>query len=135
MCIPAGTAARGERTGWTGDASAAAESELFDFDTAAFFTQFLAQIQRLQCDDGTVPSCIPNTDPHRDGQPPPLPCNGAEGDPSWGTVYPTVAWGAWKYYAATQTARQHYPSLLRYAAMLEAAVNKTGLANIFCEWG
>ena len=135
MGIPAGTAARGERTGWTGDASAAAESELFDFDTAAFFTQFLAQIQRLQCDDGTVPSCIPNTDPHRDGQPPPLPCNGAEGDPSWGTVYPTVAWGAWKYYAATQTARQHYPSLLRYAAMLEAAVNKTGLANIFCEWG
>ena len=37
MGIPAGTAARGERTGWTGDAAFASESELFDFDTAAFF--------------------------------------------------------------------------------------------------
>ena len=100
MGIPAGTAARGERTGWTGDAAFASESELFDFDTAAFFTQFLAQIQQLQCGDGTVPSCIPNTDPNRDGVPAPLPCTGAEGDPSWGTVYPTIAWGVWKTYGA-----------------------------------
>ena len=92
MSIPAGTAARGERTGWTGDAAFASESELVDFDTASFFTQFLNQIQGLQCSDGTVASCIPNTDPDRDGQPKPLPCSGAEGDPSWGTVYPTITW-------------------------------------------
>ena len=61
-------------TGWTGDAAFASESELVDFDTAAFFSQFLVQMQQLQCTDGTVGSCIPNTDPHRDGQPAPLPC-------------------------------------------------------------
>ena len=83
MGIPAGAAARGERTGWTGDAAFASESELFDFDTAAFFTQFLQQIQELQCSDGTVESCIPQTDSERDGQPKPLPCSNAEGDPSW----------------------------------------------------
>ena len=73
-------------TGWSGDASFASESELVDFDTAAFFTQFLTQIQQLQCSDGTVESCIPNTDPHSDGPPAPLPCVKAEADPSWGTM-------------------------------------------------
>lgn len=135
MGIPAGTVARGERTGWTGDAAFGSESELFDFDTAAFFTQFLAQLQQLQCSDGTVPSCIPNTDPHRDGQPKPLPCVAEEGDPSWGTVYPTIGWGVWKYYGAIGVAARHYPSLTAYMNMLEAAVNSTGLANIFCQWG
>jgi hypothetical protein len=135
MGIPAGTAARGERTGWTGDAAFASESELVDFDTGAFFGQFLQQLQQLQCSDGTVPSCIPNTDPHRDGVPKPLPCAAAEGDPSWGTVYPTVAWGAWKYYGAVGLAARHYPSLVTYMNMLEAAVNGTGLAKIFCTWG
>ena len=135
MGIPAGTGARGERTAWTGDASFASESELVDYDTGAFFAQFLQQLQQLQCADGTVPSCIPNTDPHRDGQPKPLPCSGAEGDPSWGTVYPTIAWGVWKYYGALGVAQRHYPSLLVYMSMLERAVNSTGLANIFCQWG
>jgi alpha-L-rhamnosidase len=135
MGIPAGTAARGERTGWTGDASFASESELFDFDTAAFFTQFLVQLQQLQCPDGTVESCIPNTDPLRDGQPKPLPCANAEGDPSWGTVYPTITYGLWKYYAAQGAAARQYPSLTLYMSMLEAAVNATGLGQIFCTWG
>ena len=135
MGIPAGAAARGERTGWTGDASAAAESEHFDFDTAAFFTQFLTQMQQLQCSDGTIPSCIPNTDPERDGVPPPLPCSGAEGDPSWGTVYPTIAFNTWKYYGAIGVAAKHYPSLIVYMNMLEKAINNTGLAQIFCTWG
>ena len=76
-----------------------------------------------------------NTDPNRDGQPAPLPCSGAEGDPSWGTVYPTITWGVWKQYGATGVAARHYPSLLRYMAMLEAAVNSTGLHAIFCQWG
>jgi alpha-L-rhamnosidase len=123
-------------TGWTGDAAFASESELVDFDTAAFFSQFLVQLQQLQCTDGTVGSCIPNTDPHRDGQPAPLPCVKAEADPSWGTVYTTIAWGVWKYYGATGVAARHYPSLKLYVDMLETAINASGsLAKIFCVYG
>jgi alpha-L-rhamnosidase len=123
-------------TGWTGDAAFASESELVDFDTAAFFSQFLVQMQQLQCTDGTVGSCIPNTDPHRDGQPAPLPCVKAEADPSWGTVYPTIAWGVWKYYGATGVAARNYPSLKLYVDMLETAINASGsLAKIFCTYG
>lgn len=135
MGIPAGAAARGERTGWTGDASAASESELVDFDTGAFFTQFLQQLQQLQCADGTVSSCIPNTDPERDGPPAPLPCMNEEADPSWGTVYPTILWGVWKYYGAIGVAAQHYPSLQMYIDMLETRINTTGLGQLFCAYG
>ena len=135
MSIPAGTAARGERTGWTGDAAFASESELFDFDTAAFFSQFLKQMKELQCADGTIPSCIPNTDPERDGVPSVLQCAGVEGDLSWGTVYPTIAWGTWKYYGAIGVAQLHYPSLQTYINMIETAVNTTGIRNILCTWG
>lgn len=135
MSIPAGAAARGERTGWSGDAAFASESELFDFDTAAFFTQFLTQIQQLQCTDGSIGSCIPNTDPERDGQPKPLPCTGQSGDPSWSTFYPTITYGVWKYYGALGVARRHYPTVKLYINMLESSINSTSLKDIFCTWG
>jgi alpha-L-rhamnosidase len=135
MSIPAGAAARGERTGWSGDAAFASESELFDFDTGAFFSQFLVQIQQLQCTDGSIGSCIPNTDPERDGPPKPLPCTGQSGDPSWSTFYPTIVYGVWKYYGALGVARRHYDTVKLYMNMLESDVNTTSLGRIFCTWG
>ena len=45
MSIPNGAAGRGERAGWTGDSAFASESECFDFDTGAFFSQFMNQIR------------------------------------------------------------------------------------------
>jgi alpha-L-rhamnosidase len=111
--IPQGCGARGERCGWAGDAAFASESELTDFDSGAFFTQWALQLQQLQCSDGSVGSCMPNSDPHRDGFPAgPDTCKGVTGDPSWGTVYPTVVWGIWKYYNAVGVAKSHYPSIL-----------------------
>ena len=59
----------------------------------------------------------------------------AEADPSWGTVYPTIAWGVWKTYGAVGVATRHYASLLLYVNMLESAINATGLAKIFCTYG
>jgi alpha-L-rhamnosidase len=135
MSIPAGAAARGERTAWTGDAAFASESELFDFDTGAFFTQFLTQIQELQCTDGSIGSCIPNTDPERDGPPKPLPCVGESSDPSWSTVYPTILFNVWKYYGALGVVAKHYLTVQLYMNMLEQDINTTGLGKIFCEWG
>ena len=85
--MPHGAGARGERAGWSGDAAAASESECFDFDTAAFFSQFLSQIQMTSCkSDATIPDCVPNTDPRRDslsGQPDPDTCSGLTSDPTW----------------------------------------------------
>ena len=57
----------GERAGWTGDSAFASESECFDFDTGAFFSQFMKQIRQGQCADGTIGNVVPATDPRRDG--------------------------------------------------------------------
>ena len=39
LSIPNGAAGRGERAGWTGDAAAGSESEMVDYNAAAFFSQ------------------------------------------------------------------------------------------------
>lgn len=58
--IPNGAAGRGERAGWTGDAAAASESEMVDYDGGAFFKEYLEQVADLACDaDGTLANCIP----------------------------------------------------------------------------
>jgi alpha-L-rhamnosidase len=57
-------------------------------------------------------------------------------DPSWGTVYPTIAWGAWKYYGAVGVAARHYPTLKLYMDMLENKVSQGGgIQKIFCQYG
>tara|TARA_B110000208_G_scaffold187009_1_gene244420 strand:- start:1256 stop:4174 length:2919 start_codon:yes stop_codon:yes gene_type:complete len=140
--IPNGCAARGERAGWTGDSAFASESEIVDFDSAAFFSNFLNQIDDLQCaSDGSLAHCIPETDFRRDGlaeQPDPNTCSGVQHDPSWSTVFPTIAHNIWKYYNATGVVREHWSSLLQYMAMIESHVPTAaegGLANMFCTWG
>lgn len=137
MGIPSGCAARGERAGWTGDGAFAAESEMFDFDTAAFFIQYLGQLRDSMCQDGSIPNVVPWTDPRRDGPAPldPPQCSGSEGDPTWGTVYPTIAWNLWRYYGASGTIEDHWPNLQLYGQMLEQQYSKTGLKTYFCTWG
>lgn len=49
-------------------------------------------------------------------------------------MYPTIAYGMWKYYGATGVAARHYPSLVEYMEMLERAV-AGGIEKVFCQWG
>ena len=127
---------RGERAGWTGDSAFASESECFDFDTGAFFTQFMGQIRDGQCQDGTIGDVVPSTDPRRDG---PLPyggnCSGLTGDATWDTVYPSIAFNLLSYYGAVGVVRDHWPTLKRYVGFLELQYNKSGIKNYFCKYG
>eukprot|EP01079_Euglenida_sp_SAG-EU17-18_P005441 gene5441-971_t len=137
--IPSGAGARGERAGWSGDAAAASESECFDFDTAAFFSQYLAQIAQTSCQsDGTIGDCVPNTDPRRDTaavQLDPNTCSGLTSDPTWSTFYVTITHNVWKYYGATNVVRKHYAQLKQYMTTLETRKNATGLGKMFCRYG
>jgi alpha-L-rhamnosidase len=136
MSIPNGAAGRGERAGWTGDSAFASESECFDYDTGAFFTQFMGQIRDGQCPDGTIGSVVPSTDPRRDG---PLPfggnCSGLTGDATWDTVYPTIAHNLWQYYGAIGVVRDHWQTLKLYVGFLEKEYAKSGIRTYFCKYG
>ena len=130
MGIPSGAAGRGERNGWTGDAAIAAESECFDFDTGAFFVQYMGQIEAQQCQlDGSLPQSVPGPGPDV------TTCKDVGSDPSWSTVLPQVAWNAWRYYNATGAVRKRWQAILKYMTYLEGKINATGIAETYCKWG
>jgi hypothetical protein len=82
--------------------------------------------------------CVPNTDPRRDTakvQNDPATCSGLTKDPTWSTMYVTIAHNVWQYYGAANVIRRHYPQLKLYMTTLEARKNGTGLGQMFCNYG
>jgi alpha-L-rhamnosidase len=134
MSIPAGAAGRGERNGWTGDAAMAAESELFDFDTAAFFSRYVEQVLDSQCPDGELGNGVPpagsNTSLHECGGPASVE---RVKDPNWGQVLVQILYYLWKASNATSTVDRAWGGVEAYMDFL--ASNFSVSANTGSEWG
>jgi hypothetical protein len=79
----------------TGDATFGSESEMWDFDTGAFFSNYLAQVVDAQGPHGELGGGVPNqgTSPIPMHAPKTMPF-----DPSWSAVFPVVAYNLWKAY-------------------------------------
>jgi len=130
MSIPAGAAARGERNGWTGDAAFASESEMVDFDTGAFFRNYLAIVVDAQAPNGELGGGVPDqgtspTTTHHYQQTPM--------DPSWSAVFPVVAFNLWKYYNEIPAIDRAWPGLQLYYEMLHK--NYSVSPTTFAIWG
>ncbi|MEW6747378.1 MAG: family 78 glycoside hydrolase catalytic domain [Planctomycetota bacterium] len=109
MSIPTDCPQRDERYGWLGDAHLVAEQAILNFDMAAFYTKFLADIREAQREDGALPDVVP--------------CYIKElypGDPAWATAYVTIAWLVYLYYGDRSVLRDHYPSLKGYVEFLRS---------------
>ena len=79
-----------------------------------------------------------SSDPRRDSaasRPDPETCSKTTADPSWSTVFPSVAHNLWRYYNAVNSIAAHYDKLALYISTVEADVNASGLAAILCKWG
>ncbi|MEW6747938.1 MAG: family 78 glycoside hydrolase catalytic domain [Planctomycetota bacterium] len=103
MGIPTDCPQREERYGWLGDAHLVAEEALLNFDMAAFYTKYLADIRDAQREDGSLPDVVPlymgNLYP---------------ADPAWATAYVTLAWLMFRYYGDKAILREHYAAFKRY---------------------
>lgn len=131
MSIPAGAAGRGERNGWTGDAAFAAESEAFDFDTAAFFSRYLSQVADAQGANGEVNGGVPNAGTA------PAKLHGEVAtpfDPSWSAVLPLVAYQLWKYHNGLAGLAYAWEGLSRYYTMLQTNYSVQG-GSTYGKWG
>jgi len=116
-----------------GDAALTVEEAMHNFDLAAFYTNFLRDIQDIQKSDGTITDTVPFTYIHyscvvsyswdRFGSRP--------ADPAWGAAYPTMVYLMWKFYGDERILTQHYEGLTRYIDFLAEAVKKTGLQKMF----
>jgi len=107
MSIPTDCPQRDERHGWMGDAHLSAEEAILNFDMAAFYTNFLRNIQLAQQEDGTVPDIVP----------PYLPL-AYPSDPAWGSAYNIIAWYLYHYYGDRRILELHYENVKKYVEFL-----------------
>ena len=106
--IPTDCNQRDERMGWLADAHLAAESAIYNFDMAAFYTNFLRNIRDVQASDGSITDTVP----YRGGRRP--------ADPAWGAAYPLLVWYMYLYYGDRQILEQHYEGIKAWTEFLRS---------------
>jgi len=107
MSIPTDCPQRDERMGWMGDAHLAAEATILNYDTAAYYENWLRTIANSQDEEGHVH----DTSPARWG--------GQDGSPPWAIAYPLTTWYLYRYYGDVRAVEEHYPNIVRWFGTLE----------------
>ncbi len=116
--IPTASNQRDERLGWLGDAHLAAETAIYNFDMAAFYTNFLRDMRDVQMSDGTLTDTVP----YKGGRRP--------ADPAVGSAYPLIAWYLYLYYGDTRILEQHYSGIKAWADYLTTRA-KDGVVSYY----
>jgi len=106
--IPTDCCQRDERMGWMGDAQGTAEEAIYNFDMAAFYTNFVRDIRDVQDGEGKITDTVP----HIGGQRP--------ADPAWGTAYPLICWYVYQYYGDKRILEEHYDGVKKYVEYLRS---------------
>ncbi len=102
---------RDERLGWMADAHLSAETAIFDFEMAAFYTNFLRDIRDAQTPGGAVPNVVPyitRYNPNRIG------------DPAWSAAYPFILRFVYEAYGDRRALTQHYEGIKALADFLHS---------------
>jgi alpha-L-rhamnosidase len=105
--IPTDCDQRDERLGWLGDAHVTAEEAMMNYDMAAFYTNFLRDIQDEQDSEGALPDVIPGA---QYGLRP--------ADPAWGSAYPLITWYMYQRYGDRRILETHYEGIKAWADSL-----------------
>lgn len=97
--VPTDCNQRDERMGWMADAHLYTEPTLWNYDSAAFFSNFLRNIRDIQGSDGSVTDTVP----HKYGRRP--------ADPAWGAAYPLITWYLYLYQGDRRILEEHYEGI------------------------
>jgi alpha-L-rhamnosidase len=110
--IPTDCPQRDERMGWMADADLSAEEAIHNFNMAAFYTNWIREIQDDQNKDGSVPDLVPH---HK--------WSGV-GTPAWQVAYPLMIWYMHKYYGDVRIMKEHYNSLKKWMNYMASISHK-----------
>ena len=103
-----------ERLGYTGDGQADAESAIFNFDMAAFYTKWVKDMADAQnSETGFVPHTVP--------------FEGGGGGPPWGCAYVIIPWLMYLYYGDRRILEDHYAGMTRWIEYLSKSTDAKGL--------
>ncbi len=97
--VPTDCNQRDERMGWMADAHLYTESTLWNYDSAAFFANFLRNIRDIQGSDGSLTDTVP----HKYGRRP--------ADPAWGAAYPLITWYLYLYHGDCRILEEHFDGI------------------------
>jgi hypothetical protein len=115
---------------WTGDSALTNEESAFNFDMAAFYTQWAATIDdslNNQVDSTWKKGGLPETIPDITG--------GYNADASWSSVFPTTVHTVWKAYGDARIAQTYWNDLMLYVNQTVAGMGNGNIAKIFNTWG
>lgn len=105
--VPTDCNQRDERMGWMADAHLAAETAIYNFDMAAFYSHFIRSMRDSQEDDGSVPDTVPRAAFAR-----------GAADPAWGAAYPLMVEYMYHHYGDKRIVEENYQGLKRWTDYL-----------------
>mgnify|MGYP000918786176 CR=1 FL=1 len=108
-----------EKNGWTGDAHLAAETGLYNFDSASAYAKWINDLYDEQRDSGELPGIVPTSG-----------WGYAWGNgPAWDSAYVLIPWYLYQYNGDTRTLAEHYERHKRYVDYLTSKA-QNGIVSI-----
>jgi len=99
--------AQREKCGWTADAMMSAEQAMMNFDMAAFYDKWLADLRDSQAADGNIPVIVPTTGWGSGGI-----------EPCWSGVCALLPWFVYAQYGDPRILADNYDMMKRYSDFL-----------------
>lgn len=97
-----------EKNGWTGDAHLAAETGLYNYDTASSYTKWIQDIQDEQKPEGEIPGIVPTAGWGY----------GWGNGPAWDSAYPLISWRLYEFSGDLRILEKNYDNFKRYVDYL-----------------
>lgn len=121
--IPTDCPQRDERVGWTGDAQVFSTTAAYNFNVAAFYTKWLADLKADQQANGEVPNIIPDMWNNKLG-----------GTTGWGDAAVIIPWTVYKSYGDKRILEVQYESMKAWVAYMEKNAGDDYLWNQPKKW-
>nr|WP_299067005.1 glycoside hydrolase family 78 protein [uncultured Allomuricauda sp.] len=114
--IPTDCPQRDERMGWTGDAQVFASTSIFNYNTAAFYTKWLLDLEVDQFENGSVPLVIPDVRKR----------SGATG---WGDVVTILPYTMYQKYGDKRILEKLYDNMMDWVYHLKSLAGENHIVN------
>ena len=113
--VPTDCPQRDERLGWTGDAQVFARTSAFNFDVAAFWSEWARDVADAQFENGGVPCVVPDVGA-LNGATPAL----RDGGPAWADAVLICPYTVYRVYGDTRILEENWSTFERYFEFLES---------------
>lgn len=120
--VPTDCPQRDERMGWTGDAQAFASTAMFNFNTAAFYTKWMKDVDADQLPNGSIPFVIPDV-------------IGGNGSTGWGDVVTILPYTMYQKYGDKRILEQHYHNMKGWVNYLHSLAGEDLLLDSSFHFG